>query len=126
MSPVAVIRCAACGETGNISPMGDFRNLRAWQRAVDLAVLSKDVAAALPATERFVLADQWRRAAYSVVLNIAEGASRRGPKEFRRYLDMARSSLHEIEAILALAERLGYLKDVDLIPITSTRDDCAK
>ena len=106
--------------------MGDFRNLRAWQRAVDLAVLSKELTAALPATERFALADQWRRAAYSIVLNIAEGASRRGPKEFRRYLDMARSSLHEIEAILALVERLGYLKDADLSPIEAARDDCAK
>jgi four helix bundle protein len=80
----------------------------------------------LPATERFALGDQWRRAAYSVVLNITEGASRRGPKEFRRYLDMARSSLHEIEAILALVEALGYLEAVQLAPIKATRDECAK
>jgi len=106
--------------------VGDFRKLRAWQRAVDLAVLSSKAANLVPATERFALGDQWRRAAYSVVLNITEGASRRGPKEFRRYLDMARSSLHEIEAILELVKALGYLEEVQLAPIKATRDECGK
>src|SRR6059058_3063630 len=86
--------------------MGDFRDLRAWQEAKTLVVLSRDAIRKLPSDEKFALGDQWRRAAHSVALNIAEGASRRGPKEFRRYLDIARSSLHEIEAILALAEAL--------------------
>jgi four helix bundle protein len=106
--------------------VGDFRKLQAWQRAVDLAVLSTKAADTLPPTQRFALGDQWRRAAYSVVLNIAEGASRRGPREFRRYLDIARSSLHEIEAILALVEALAYLEEVQLSPIKVVRDECAK
>src|SRR2546425_6515592 len=42
--------------------------------------ISKSAIARLPIQERFALADQWRRASYSVVLNIAEGASRRGTK----------------------------------------------
>src|SRR5712691_3500836 len=90
--------------------MGDFRDLKAWQHARTLAVLSKTAIARLPIQERFALADQWRRASYSVVLNIAEGASRRGTKEFRRYLDIARSSLHEVEAIIELVVALGYLR----------------
>ncbi len=106
--------------------MGDFRDLRAWEEAVQLAVLSRDTIGRLQASERFALADQWRRAAYSVALNIAEGASRRGPKEFRRYLDTARSSLHEIESILALVEVLGYLRESELAPVKTTRDNCAK
>ena len=64
--------------------MGDFRKLRAWQEAVTLAVRSRDAITKLPSAERFALGDQWRRTAYSVALNIAEGASRRGPREFRR------------------------------------------
>src|SRR5881628_587975 len=51
--------------------MGDFRRLRAWQEAVALAVRSRDAIAKLPSVERFALGDQWRRAAYSVALNIA-------------------------------------------------------
>ena len=106
--------------------MSDFRDLRAWREAVGLAVASRDAIRKLPANERFALADQWRRAAYGVSLNIAEGASRRGAREFRRYLDIARSSLHEIEAILALVEALGYLTTAELAAVSSTRDNCAK
>jgi four helix bundle protein len=106
--------------------VGDFRNLRAWREAVELAVLSRDAIKGLPDSERFALAEQWRRAVYGVALNIAEGASRRGPKEFRRYLDIARSSLHEIESILALVEALGYLTGSELAPIKVSRDNCAK
>jgi four helix bundle protein len=89
-------------------------------------VLSRDAIRKLPRDERFALGDQWRRAAYGVSLNIAEGATRRGVKEFRRYLDMARSSLHEIEAILALVEALQYLTKDDLAAVAAVRDNCAR
>ena len=96
--------------------MGHFKDLKAWQHARSLAVLSKAAIAQLPESEREGLADQWKRASYSVVLNIAEGASRRGTKEFRRFLDIARGSLHEIEAILDLALALDYS-----VPMNSPR-----
>src|SRR2546427_9405366 len=97
--------------------MGDFRDLKAWQHARTLAVLSKTAIARLPIQERFALADQWRRASYSVVLNIAEGASRRGPREFRRHLDIARGSLHEVAVVLDLVVALEYFKESDLVPL---------
>jgi len=106
--------------------VGDFRKLRAWQESVLLVEVSRDAILKLPHHERFLLADQWRRAVYSVSLNIAEGASRRGAKEFRRYLDMARGSLHEIEAILALVETQGYLTAAELSHVAERRDNCAK
>ena len=106
--------------------MSDFRDLRAWQESVRLAVLSRDVIRKLPPDERFTLGAQWRRAAYGVSLNIAEGASRRGAKEFRRYLDVARGSLHEIEAILALVGALEYVRLEDLTAVATTRDNCAR
>src|ERR1051325_11823464 len=105
--------------------MGHFKDLKAWQHARALAVLSKSAIARLPEGERDGLADQWRRAAYSVALNIAEGSSRRGPREFRPYLDVARSSLHEIEAILELAELLDYLPEDELSALNAARDKCA-
>jgi len=104
----------------------DFRDLRAWQESLRLAAASRDAILKLPPSERFALAAQWRRATYSVSLNIAEGASRRGPREFRRYLDIARSSLHEIEAILALVQALGYLTESELATVATTRDNCAR
>ena len=106
--------------------VADYRDLRAWQESVRLVVASRDVILKLPEVERFGLADQWRRASYSVSLNIVEGATRRGPKEFRRYLDMARGSLHEIEGIISLVEALGYCDAQDLLSVKASRDSCAK
>src|SRR2546427_12978208 len=106
--------------------MGDFRNLKAWQEAKSLATMSSTLIARLPAPERYALGDQWRRAAYSVVLNLAEGNSRRGPREFRRYLDIARSSLHEVEGILELASALDYFTEEGLRPVRIKRANCAR
>jgi four helix bundle protein len=106
--------------------MGDFKSLRAWQESRRLAELSADAITRLPPHERYALAPQWRRAAYSVSLNLAEGTGRRGPKEFRRYLDFALGSLHEIEAILELIEGLGYLSAVELAALKVSRANCAR
>ncbi|MGA2384039.1 MAG: four helix bundle protein [Gemmatimonadales bacterium] len=106
--------------------MGHFKQLKAWQHARTLAVLSKSAIARLPAEERDGLADQWRRASYSVVLNIAEGASRRGTRDFRRHLGIARASLDEIEAILDLAVALDYFRAEELAKLEAIRDECAK
>src|SRR5881396_1237149 len=109
-----------------VSIMGDYKNLRAWQLARDLAVLSKAAITRLPTEERYALSDQWRRAVYSVALNIAEGASRRGVKDFRKHLDIARSSLHEVEAILDLVAALDYFGPEDVVELQATREECAR
>jgi len=106
--------------------MGHFKNLKAWQHARSLAVLSQGLIGRLPQKESAALADQWRRAAYSVALNLAEGASRRGPREFRRYVEFARASLDEIEAILDLVTTLGYFRREELAKVEAVRDECAK
>ena len=105
--------------------MGDFRELRAWQEAKKLISLSKSAIDQLPKHEQYALANQWRRAAYSVALNIAEGSTRKGPREFRRYLDIARGSLHELEAIFEIVTVMAYLPTESLKPIITARDNCA-
>ena len=110
----------------NLHAMGHFKKLKAWQHARTLALLSKPAIEQLPVSERDGLGTQWQRATYSVALNIAEGASRKGSKDFRRHLDIARASLDEIEAILDLVVSLGYFRAEELAKVEAIRDECAK
>jgi len=64
----------------------------------------------LPAEERYNLISQVRRAALSVHLNIAEGASRRSLAERKRFYEIARGSVIEIDAALDVAEDMGYIE----------------
>jgi four helix bundle protein len=83
--------------------MQDFRKLRVWQLAHELAL---EVATALsPGACRRPpgLRTQAVRAAMSVGSNIAEGCGKRTPEEFHRFLEMALASLLELESHLLLA-----------------------
>jgi four helix bundle protein len=90
--------------------MAPYRTLKAWQHAQRLAVECAKVALQFPDYEQTRLADQLRRAAYGVVLNIAEGSARRGTREYRKFLDTAKGSLAEVETALELARDLGYIE----------------
>ncbi|HMU68598.1 MAG TPA: four helix bundle protein [Chitinophagales bacterium] len=61
-----------------------------------------------PHEEKFVLALQIRRAALSVFLNIAEGSSRFSKAERRRFYEISRSSIVELDAAFDIAETYGY------------------
>jgi len=84
----------------------NFERLVAWQRAVELAEMSYELAKRLPKDERFALIDQLKRAATSVSLNIAEGSAGQNEKVFYNFLCIAQRSLFETIAILILIERL--------------------
>ncbi|MBX7108364.1 MAG: four helix bundle protein [Chitinophagales bacterium] len=63
-----------------------------------------------PIDEKYNLTSQIRRAALSVHLNIAEGASRKSPMERKRYFEVSRGSVIEIDASLDVAFDLGHFK----------------
>jgi len=66
-----------------------------------------------PPEEKFGLSSQMRRAAYSIPINIVEGASRLGTKEYRQFIGIARGSSAEIDYQLLLSRDLGYLSERD-------------
>jgi len=68
----------------------------------------------LPAEEKFGMISQIRRAALSIHLNIAEGASRKSEVERRRYYEIARGSIIEIDAALDIANDLNYLNNINM------------
>ena len=93
--------------------MAVYKSLKAWQHAQRLAVECARLARTFPDYEQDALADQLRRGAYSVVLNIAEGSARRGSREYRKFLDTANGSLAEVETLLGLARDLEYLEPAE-------------
>lgn len=80
----------------------------------------------LPASEKFGMITQIRRAALSVHLNIAEGASRKSEIERKRYYEVARGSVVEIDAALDIADDLQYLTDLSLESLSSSMIKCFK
>jgi four helix bundle protein len=78
----------------------------------------------LPPDEKFGMITQIRRAALSVHLNIAEGASRKSEAERKRFYEKARGSIIEIDAALDIAKDLCYLQDYVLEDIGTIMVRC--
>lgn len=93
---------------------GSYRDIKAWQKAIELVVETYSCTRAVPREEIYGLANQLRRAAVSVASNIAEGKGRRTDKEFLVFLHHARGSVFEIETQLTIAGRLGYVTQAEV------------
>lgn len=91
--------------------LNSYRDLIAWQRSMDLAVLVYNVSKSFPREEIYGLTSQLRRASVSIPSNIAEGAERRTSGEFLQFLGTAQGSLAEVETQLLLCNRLNILPD---------------
>ena len=76
--------------------MAPYERLHAWRECHALALAVYRATKGFPAEERYGLTSQMRRAGFSAAVNIVEGSARRGPREFRRFLDIALSSLTEV------------------------------
>ena len=85
-----------------------YRDLRVWQRSMDLIVEIHRVTSTFPASQRYILAAQMQRAALSIASNIAEGRGRWGSREFAHALSIANGSLKELETQVLVSGRLGY------------------
>jgi four helix bundle protein len=81
---------------------------------------------ALPAAEKFGMITQIRRAALSVHLNIAEGSSRKSVQERKRYYEISRGSLIEIDAALDIAKELKYLELIQIEELGKLMITCFK
>ena len=87
-----------------------YRELVAWQKAMDFVAEIYRVTQRFPKEELYGITSQLRRAAVSIPSNIAEGQGRNTTGEFRQFLGQARGSLSETETQILLSERLRYLE----------------
>lgn len=89
--------------------MQDFKELKVWQKAHQLALDAYQMTSRFPREEMFGLTSQIRRAAVSIAANIAEGRSRGGDGDFKRFLQIAQGSAAELDYELLLARELHYI-----------------
>jgi four helix bundle protein len=92
--------------------MQDTGNLAVTEHAHRLAVAVYRHTNAFPATERFGLTSQMRRAAVSIASNIAEGCGRRSNRELLQFLYISAGSAKELACQLRIATELGYGEQV--------------
>ena len=94
----------------------DFRELIVWQKAHQFVLDVYSLTSRFPKEERFGITSQIRRASISIAANIAEGYSKRGPRDKIRFLNIAQGSLSECKYYLILIHDLKYssLDQIDL------------
>ena len=85
-----------------------FRDLIVWQRSMQLSVAVHELTKEFPREEIYGLTSQMRRAAVSILSNIAEGHGRNSRVQLAHFTSMARGSCYELEAQLCLVAELGY------------------
>lgn len=91
--------------------MKPHKNLNAWIRSFEMVKLLYNVTSTFPAYERFGLVSQIRRAGVSVPVNIAEGAARKGKKEFIHFLHISLGSLTELDTLILLSSDLRFMPE---------------
>jgi len=89
----------------------DYRELIAWQKAMDLVEMVYRMTDGFPRKEVYGLTSQMRRAVVSIPSNIAEGQARSTTRDFLNFLSIATGSLKEAETQVLISQRLGYLNE---------------
>ena len=93
--------------------MADFRKLRVWHAARELAIHADRVASRMRGVRSASLRDQLTRAAMSVPTNIVEGSAHESPRAFARFLQYALASVSELEGHVQLARDLEMMTEQD-------------
>ena len=91
--------------------MHNFKDLKVWQKSVDLAVDIYSITSAYPSEEKFGLVSQMRRAAVSISSNIAEGCAKPSKKSFSNSLDISLGECFELETQTEISKIIGLITE---------------
>lgn len=93
------------------------KNLDVYKIAMEVVKEVYNTTKKFPFEERYALTSQLRRASVSVCSNIAEGSSRRTKQEKRRFFEISRSSLVEIDTQLEISMVIEYLQKNQIVEL---------
>ena len=106
--------------------MHKYKDLKVWQKSIDLVVEVYKATAEYPKDERFGLISQTQRSAVSIPSNIAEGAGRNSDKEFVHFLAISNGSSYELETQILVGERLNFISKENSVYICEKLDEIQK
>jgi len=87
--------------------MRNFKELRIWQKGIDIAVKTYQYSETLPKEDKYGIYQQMTRAGVSIPSNIAEGSSRKSEKDYARFIEISLGSAFELETQLIITEKLS-------------------
>lgn len=91
----------------------DYKNLKIWQKSINLTTNVYKLLEKIPANEKYNLTSQIKRCSVSIPSNIAEGHNRRSTKSFINFLKISLGSLAELETQLIISEKIKYVNTKD-------------
>ena len=103
-----------------------FEEIRSWQTARELTQQIYRISNKAEFSRDFGLRDQIRRAAVSIMSNIAEGFESDTQAQFIRFLGYAKASAGEVRAQLYVALDAGYVTQVEFDAIFNLTDKCSR
>ncbi len=106
--------------------INSYRDLIAWQKAMDLVEKVYHLVHDFPANEIYTLSSQLKRSAISVPSNIAEGGSKKSIKDFIKFLNISYGSLAELETQILIAERVKFISKEKSEMILQYSEEVAK
>lgn len=91
-----------------------YKDMEVYKEAIDFTIDIYNITEKFPKSELYGLVNQMRRSVVSIPSNIAEGSARYSGKDTMRFVGIAIGSLAELDTQLIIANRLGYLDDIDI------------
>ena len=109
-----------------MSSVATYKTLIVWQKAYQLALSTYKITTTFPKNELYGLVSQMRRAAISVVANIAEGYIRLTVKDQLHFYNIALGSLAELECYILFSRDVGYLENSDFQKLFQLHEEVLK
>ena len=105
--------------------MFDFEKLKVYDQSIETTILALQLIRKHRNIDQY-LVDQWKRAGYSVVLNLSEGTGRTTAADKRRFYTIARASVYECVSIIRLLRRMGIISESEYLGIYSEYEKLSK
>ena len=103
-----------------------YSELQVWEKAMELVTHVYQLTRGFPVEEKFGLISQLQRAAVSIPANIAEGHGHKSTGAYLNHISIANGSLMEVETLIQIASRLGFLTQQQVMDTLSRADEIGK